>query len=168
MNKWAFIIYFKFIYKLLIVYYFSLLFYLFFYFSFCLKKIISSECVSVICLGYKFFLKKSNFVKRIFLITYFFFFLSDWQWHLPDRIEKDINRKIVAIGNYPCETCGRRYTVKRSLIRHLKLECGKEPQFQCPYCPVRTTRNSTLKKHVTSQHLDKLYDYSTLNQCSSY
>ncbi|XP_063229151.1 zinc finger protein 771-like [Bacillus rossius redtenbacheri] len=53
-----------------------------------------------------------------------------------------------AAESYACTDCGRRYQHRRSLWRHRKLECGKVPQYQCPLCPRRTTRNSSLKKHV--------------------
>nr|CAD7257411.1 unnamed protein product [Timema shepardi] len=38
-------------------------------------------------------------------------------------------------GSFPCERCGRTYIRKDSLQRHLQWECGKEPTFQCPFCP---------------------------------
>ncbi|PNF37611.1 hypothetical protein B7P43_G11948 [Cryptotermes secundus] len=39
---------------------------------------------------------------------------------------------------FPCRDCGKMYAWKTSLIRHRREECGKEPQFQCPYCDKRT------------------------------
>lgn len=38
---------------------------------------------------------------------------------------------------FPCPDCGRMYKLKSSLRNHQKWECGKEPQFQCPYCVYR-------------------------------
>nr|CAD7396213.1 unnamed protein product [Timema poppensis] len=51
-------------------------------------------------------------------------------------------------GEHACDVCGRCYQHKRSLWRHSKFECGKIPQFQCPFCPQKTTQNNSLKKHV--------------------
>ena len=59
-------------------------------------------------------------------------------------------------SGYSCEKCGRRYSLKASLLRHVKLECGKAPQFQCPYCWMKTTRNSSLKKHIRIRHPEVL------------
>ncbi|KAJ4427486.1 hypothetical protein ANN_25134 [Periplaneta americana] len=40
-----------------------------------------------------------------------------------------------AIGQFKCPRCSKTYRHYRTLKRHLKLECGKQPQFQCPFCP---------------------------------
>ncbi|GFG30671.1 hypothetical protein Cfor_01439 [Coptotermes formosanus] len=53
---------------------------------------------------------------------------------------------------FRCLTCGKQYHWKQSLQLHLRHECGKEPQFQCPYCPQRTTRNGSLKRHIQNKH----------------
>lgn len=45
---------------------------------------------------------------------------------------------------------------KDSLQRHLNYECGKEPQFQCPFCPQRTKRKAHQIRHVRRQHKDKI------------
>ena len=63
-----------------------------------------------------------------------------------------INCEDMEWSGYCCEKCGRRYSLRKSLLRHMKLECGKDPQFQCPYCLVKTTRNSSLKKHIRIRH----------------
>ena len=36
-----------------------------------------------------------------------------------------------------CPNCNKHYSCKSALNRHLKLECGKEPQFKCPECTRR-------------------------------
>ncbi|XP_024228367.1 zinc finger protein 771-like [Bombus impatiens] len=41
-------------------------------------------------------------------------------------------------GQFGCSRCGRSYMRKDSLQRHVHWECGKEPQFQCPFCPQRS------------------------------
>ncbi|XP_034250888.1 zinc finger protein 771-like [Thrips palmi] len=48
--------------------------------------------------------------------------------------------------------CGCSFQYRSSMYRHIKYECGKEPQFQCPYCPLRSKRASNLKKHVLTLH----------------
>jgi uncharacterized C2H2 Zn-finger protein len=53
---------------------------------------------------------------------------------------------------FQCTQCGKVYMSKGSLTRHLKFECGKEPQFQCPHCPLRTKRKSSLMTHIYCKH----------------
>ncbi|KAH0952313.1 hypothetical protein HN011_005727 [Eciton burchellii] len=38
---------------------------------------------------------------------------------------------------YRCEKCGKGYQHRGTLLRHTRHECGKEPQFKCPYCAHR-------------------------------
>ncbi|KAG8259386.1 hypothetical protein J6590_014856 [Homalodisca vitripennis] len=56
---------------------------------------------------------------------------------------------------FPCERCGRRYSRKYNLQRHVRLECGKEPQQQCPHCPHRAKRRNDLRTHVFLKHADQ-------------
>lgn len=55
-------------------------------------------------------------------------------------------------GPYSCPNCSRVYQHRPSLSQHLKHECGKEPQFQCPFCPQRTTQKGSLRKHMRRRH----------------
>lgn len=51
-----------------------------------------------------------------------------------------------------CDVCGRSYAYRSSLYRHLKYECGKAPQFQCPYCPRKTKQKLNLREHIRMLH----------------
>ena len=53
---------------------------------------------------------------------------------------------------FPCNGCGNTYRHKRSLQKHVKLECGKEPQFHCPYCPMKMKQKGNLHKHIRKRH----------------
>jgi len=53
---------------------------------------------------------------------------------------------------YPCKKCGRAYQWKKTLLRHVRMECGKEPQFQCPYCPQKSKLKCNLKQHILHKH----------------
>lgn len=52
-----------------------------------------------------------------------------------------------------CSKCGKVYSRKTTLLRHLRLECGKIPQLQCPHCPYITKRKSSLHRHVSHIHV---------------
>lgn len=58
--------------------------------------------------------------------------------------------------DFQCGACGRGYMHKKTLLRHQRLECGKEPSLPCPYCPHRTKYRSSLLTHVTNRHGDML------------
>ncbi|KAE8747857.1 hypothetical protein FOCC_FOCC005469 [Frankliniella occidentalis] len=55
-------------------------------------------------------------------------------------------------GAFPCSSCGKVYRWKRTLRNHLRSECGKEPQFQCPYCHLRSKRKSNIYAHIRVVH----------------
>jgi len=55
-------------------------------------------------------------------------------------------------NGFRCGKCGKVYRWKESLHNHEKLECGKEPQFQCLYCPHRSKLNWNLQKHIKRKH----------------
>jgi len=54
---------------------------------------------------------------------------------------------------YHCpKKCGRRYTRKDSLNRHVTYECGVEPQFKCSFCNKTCAQKYNLKKHMITVH----------------
>lgn len=55
-------------------------------------------------------------------------------------------------GLFPCPKCNKVYQYKYTLGTHLRFECGKEPQFQCPYCPHRSKLKGNLMKHIRKIH----------------
>jgi hypothetical protein len=74
-----------------------------------------------------------------------------YQWHQPTSyqvVTRTLGTSGVQKGPFTCSKCHKTYTCKSNLGRHIRLECGKEPQFQCPFCPQRTTQNSSLRKHM--------------------
>ena len=75
---------------------------------------------------------------------------------------KDFSNKWVSDDGFGCSACGKLYRWKNNLYRHLKLECGKEPQFHCPYCPHRAKRKGNLEKHIELKHLRVKDDYIML------
>ncbi|KAM0727082.1 Zinc finger protein 324A [Formica fusca] len=46
-----------------------------------------------------------------------------------------------------CPKCGRTYSHKCNLTRHLRLECGVGPRFQCVNCKKRFKHRHHLRDH---------------------
>ena len=61
-------------------------------------------------------------------------------------------------GAFPCQQCGKVYRWKGNLSLHLRQECGKPPQFQCPHCPHRSKQKSNLKTHMLNIHGQQFKD----------
>ncbi|KAL3275254.1 hypothetical protein HHI36_020023 [Cryptolaemus montrouzieri] len=56
--------------------------------------------------------------------------------------------------DYGCPNCGKKYSKKNSLYKHLKFDCGEMRAFQCLHmgCQFRAKRKENLKKHVMFAH----------------
>ncbi|CAG9760676.1 unnamed protein product [Ceutorhynchus assimilis] len=63
-------------------------------------------------------------------------------------------------GGFVCGDCGRTYKLKSSLRNHQKWECGKEPQFQCPYCIYKAKQKMHMARHMERMHRE--IDYSSI------
>ncbi|XP_064073402.1 longitudinals lacking protein, isoforms F/I/K/T isoform X3 [Vanessa tameamea] len=53
---------------------------------------------------------------------------------------------------YRCPNCQRCYNARKNLVRHVTLECGREPQYKCPHCSYSKHRRNELKKHMEKKH----------------
>ncbi|XP_023287686.1 zinc finger protein 771-like [Orussus abietinus] len=59
---------------------------------------------------------------------------------------------------FGCPKCGRGFTIKGNMTRHLKYECGQAPRFQCPYCEFRSKQTSNVMSHIRTRHTgEKVY-----------
>lgn len=61
----------------------------------------------------------------------------------------------VAGNDISCLKCGRRYTHRCTLQRHIKYECGLEPQFSCSLCPLRSKQRGIVLRHMRLKHPDQ-------------
>lgn len=52
------------------------------------------------------------------------------------------------MNNYSCPKCGNGYTRLHSLNRHIRFECGVEPQFECPMCHKKSKHKHNLMLHM--------------------
>jgi len=51
-------------------------------------------------------------------------------------------------SSFWCPNCFKQYSTKYTLLRHIKFECGKEPQFPCSQCFKRFKHKSHLVRHT--------------------
>lgn len=72
------------------------------------------------------------------------------------------SKRTVSPGGVECPDCGRGYKLKSSLRNHQKWECGKEPQFKCPYCIYRAKQKMHMARHMERVH--KEIDYSAIKE----
>lgn len=73
----------------------------------------------------------------IFFINYAFIYLGDI-----------INHPRLPCGN----GCGRSYKYICDLRRHMRKECGVEPQYKCQICSKAFARKDALKAHHICVH----------------
>ncbi|XP_029162027.1 zinc finger protein 628-like [Nylanderia fulva] len=62
----------------------------------------------------------------------------------------EVNSNQVTAGHrdYSCPRCGNAYTRPHSLNRHMRFECGVEPQFECPICHKKSKHKHNLVLHM--------------------
>lgn len=68
----------------------------------------------------------------------------------PAMVQKQGNDQHVR--NFACSICGKAYVRKDTLQRHQQLECGKEPQFSCPFCDYRAKQKVHCLIHISRKH----------------
>lgn len=90
--------------------------------------------------------------------------LVDWEDNMNFDLSlfkeflKDPTMSIVSVSpltgkqEYTCPKCCKVYTYPSTLHRHLKFECGKQPQFKCPHCLYRAHRKDNIKAHIIGKH----------------
>ncbi|XP_049810954.1 longitudinals lacking protein, isoforms A/B/D/L-like [Schistocerca nitens] len=77
-----------------------------------------------------------------------------------ERVQDKTSQHIDIGGNYVCHICGRAYMTKKTLIRHIRYECGQEPQFPCPYCRMKYKRRYILRAHIIKRHNNWTVSYT--------
>lgn len=64
---------------------------------------------------------------------------------------------LTADSKYMCSVCNRCYKYKQGLVEHQRYECGKEPAFQCPFCPYKAKKRNNLKAHTIMKHAELMF-----------
>ncbi|XP_018332838.1 longitudinals lacking protein, isoforms A/B/D/L isoform X2 [Agrilus planipennis] len=78
----------------------------------------------------------------------------------PRNVNRLASEQGGGVGGFDCPDCGRTYKLKSSLRNHQKWECGKEPQFKCPYCIYKAKQKMHMARHMERMH--KEIDYSAV------
>ncbi|KYN03478.1 hypothetical protein ALC62_05605 [Cyphomyrmex costatus] len=80
-------------------------------------------------------------------------------------IEKRRNLNKIESRNYVCPKCSQGYKNKRTLNTHLRMACGREPKFQCPYCDLKSKHPPNIYTHIRRKHKDmQKLDDGTANE----
>lgn len=81
---------------------------------------------------------------------------SLWGWRGVEGEEgvRRRRRRHISMVDTPwrCPDCNKSYIYQRGLNLHRRFECGKEPMFQCPYCPKKCHQPGNLTVHVRNKH----------------
>jgi hypothetical protein len=98
------------------------------------------------------------------ILTQFFLLTDNGVMIVEDsqRQESPVDRKQLWFGNqsgsddttssFHCIRCGKQYLRKRTLLRHMRYDCGTEPRFICTMCGLRARRRYTLTSHLVAVH----------------
>lgn len=55
-------------------------------------------------------------------------------------------------GRKQCSQCGKVYSLKHNLVRHMTYECGGQKKFSCHLCSNKYTQNASLTRHLVHAH----------------
>ncbi|XP_044737200.1 longitudinals lacking protein, isoforms F/I/K/T isoform X33 [Chrysoperla carnea] len=67
-------------------------------------------------------------------------------------LETYYDLKSIDGARYACAHCGRHYALKRTLGRHLKFDCGKDPTIPCEFCDVKFKHRYEYITHLRHKH----------------
>jgi hypothetical protein len=121
-----------------------------------------------------FILLVTNYLFLYLYINFLFLIFSEFAtYHLPSyhgsgqRLHKTKGGRVwnsiftnqqepemATLESHYCYKCGKVYSRKGNLQRHLSWECGKEPHQKCPYCPYATNRKTNVQEHIRRRHKD--------------
>ncbi|XP_023170474.2 longitudinals lacking protein, isoforms A/B/D/L isoform X13 [Drosophila hydei] len=75
---------------------------------------------------------------------------------IATTLEPDDESPQIDNGLHICPLCDKSYSHKRTLWRHLRIECGQQPREKCQYCHYVAHYKHSLKNHIKSLHRDQI------------
>lgn len=67
-----------------------------------------------------------------------------------------------SIKSWSCYRCGKRYMWRDSLKKHLRVECGKDPTFECPICGRKFKHKHRWQSHARLIHYINIWPANRL------
>lgn len=55
--------------------------------------------------------------------------------------------------NFPCQKCGKWYSTRSIMLRHMNHECGVEKKIVCKMCQKKFRRKWNLEQHLKRVHM---------------
>lgn len=99
-------------------------------------------------------------IKAFQLSYYLFFSLLQFNITLTNQLplfSDFLGVQYTDASIFQCIRCGRLYKSKRSLRRHVNVECGKEAALKCPFCNHCSKYKASITKHVKYLHPNMKY-----------
>ncbi|XP_039303831.1 zinc finger protein 787-like [Solenopsis invicta] len=101
-------------------------------------------------------------------IAYWYFFVTGiplltMRLRSETLVESPIERP--SMKSWSCYRCSKRYVWRDSLAKHLRVECGKDPTFECPICGRKFKHKHRWQSHARLIH--HIYETTTEIQTSN-
>ncbi|XP_014217581.1 zinc finger protein 224-like [Copidosoma floridanum] len=57
-----------------------------------------------------------------------------------------------SLSSWQCQQCGKSYSLRQNLMKHVRFECGGRKHFGCRLCSSRYTQKASLARHLLNRH----------------
>ncbi|KAE8747849.1 hypothetical protein FOCC_FOCC005461 [Frankliniella occidentalis] len=79
--------------------------------------------------------------------------IRNWQRWNDDFVQNPLSASTSdTLERHRCPRCQKDYRRRHHMLYHLRMECGKPPQFLCPHCSHATKQKSNLRTHMRRHH----------------
>ncbi|OXU25910.1 hypothetical protein TSAR_011815 [Trichomalopsis sarcophagae] len=70
----------------------------------------------------------------------------------PNHLLAPKYRHTVINPGLQCQQCGKSYSHRHNLLKHINHECGGQRHFICSICQMRFTQKISLQRHLRCKH----------------
>lgn len=67
--------------------------------------------------------------------------------------ENDSEKTKVESKKYACGNCSSAFAQKKSLMTHIRHDCGRPPRYKCPYCEQVSKKIWNVQQHIRRKHI---------------